>query len=70
MRRVNVEAGDTVYEGHVLAVVEESEEDIAAEVAEEQIDLDEVRGDLRRVLDRHEMVLDHVRPEAVARREK
>jgi acetyl/propionyl-CoA carboxylase alpha subunit/acetyl-CoA carboxylase carboxyltransferase component len=68
VRRIAVAVGDTLYQGHPLVFVEESaiEGDDAA--AGEEVDLDEIRPDLREVLDRHERTLDAARPEAVARR--
>ena len=70
VRQLAVAAGDTVFEGHPLAFIEEAE--VAAEAAEtsEQVDLDYVRPDLAEVQERHAVGLDAARPDAVARRRK
>jgi acetyl/propionyl-CoA carboxylase alpha subunit/acetyl-CoA carboxylase carboxyltransferase component len=70
VRLLNVAAGDTVYEGHVLAFLEAHDDGGAGAVEEEAVDLDEIRPDLAEVLDRHARTLDAARPEAVARRRK
>jgi acetyl/propionyl-CoA carboxylase alpha subunit/acetyl-CoA carboxylase carboxyltransferase component len=70
VRALNVAAGDTVFEGHPLAFIEETEVEGAAGSAEAKIDLDEIRPDLAEVLDRHRRTLDEARPDAVARRRK
>ena len=70
IRQITVEAGDTVFENHPLAYIEDVE--IAGEgaIAAEDIDLDVIRPDLAEVLDRHRRTLDEARPESVARRRK
>ncbi|MBK9178014.1 MAG: carbamoyl-phosphate synthase large subunit [Acidimicrobiales bacterium] len=70
VRHLLVAAGDTVAEGHPLAVIEPA--DVAApDVAPgEELDLDEERADLAEVLDRHARTLDAARPDAVARRRR
>ena len=70
VRLVNVAAGDTVYEGHPLAFIEESEIAVGGSVEVEAVDLDFIRPDLAEVMARHEKTLDAARPEAVARRRK
>ena len=70
VRQVTVALGDTVYEDHPLAFVEEAEVASAAGDEEEAIDLDFIRPDLAEVLERHRVTLDDARPEAVARRRK
>jgi acetyl/propionyl-CoA carboxylase alpha subunit len=68
--RLAVAVGDAVFEGHVLAVIEES---AVAAVADEQagaVDLDAIRPDLAEVRERHAIGLDSARPDAVARRRK
>ena len=70
MRLVNVTAGDTVYEDHPLAFIEESEIEGGGAVEAETIDLDFIRPDLAEVLARHDKTLDAARPDAVARRRK
>src|SRR5207244_9714775 len=70
VRRVEVMQGDAVFEGHPLALVEETE--VKTTVADEAqtVDLDYVRSDLAEVYQRHEIGLDAARPEAVERRRK
>jgi acetyl/propionyl-CoA carboxylase alpha subunit/acetyl-CoA carboxylase carboxyltransferase component len=70
VREFTVAVGDTVFEGHPLAFIEEA--DIGAAGGDEtaQIDLDEIRPDLKLILDRHAKTLDGARPDAVARRRK
>ncbi|MEE8337469.1 MAG: carboxyl transferase domain-containing protein, partial [Dehalococcoidia bacterium] len=70
VRRLMVNVGDTIYEGHPLAYIEEAEVAAAGDDAAEEVDLDEIRPDLREVLDRQNMRLDEYRPDAVARRVK
>jgi acetyl/propionyl-CoA carboxylase alpha subunit/acetyl-CoA carboxylase carboxyltransferase component len=67
---LTVAPGDTVFEGHRLAFIQEADigVDIAAETAE--IDLDHIRPDLAEVLDRQARTRDAARPDAVARRRK
>ncbi|RYG04635.1 MAG: ATP-grasp domain-containing protein [Caulobacteraceae bacterium] len=70
VRQIAVAEGDTVFEEHPLAFIEEA--DVAGGVVaqEEEIHLDHIRPDLAEVLDRHERTLDAARPEATARRRK
>jgi pyruvate/2-oxoglutarate dehydrogenase complex dihydrolipoamide acyltransferase (E2) component len=70
IRQVSVEVGDTVFDDHPLAFIEETGIEGGDEVAAEAIDLDFIRPDLAEVLDRHRRTLDEARPEAVARRRK
>ncbi|MBP6545582.1 MAG: carbamoyl-phosphate synthase large subunit [Phenylobacterium sp.] len=70
VREITVEAGDTVFEDHPLAFIEEAEVVGGGGEAEEVIDLDHIRPDLAEVLERHRLTLDEARPEAVARRRK
>ncbi|MDP6607125.1 MAG: carboxyl transferase domain-containing protein [Dehalococcoidia bacterium] len=69
VRRIGIAAGDTIFEGHPLLFIEEAEVKGSDEGAAEEFDLDEIRPDLREVLDRQVMRLDEKRPTAVARRE-
>ena len=62
--------GDTVYEGHVLALIEEDPEIGSAADDVADVDLDFVRPDLAEVHARHEVTLDAARPDAVAKRRK
>ncbi len=69
VRSIAVAVGDTLYEGHVLAFIEEAEVEASDDAASASVDLDEIRPDLREVLDRQSTRLDSMRPAAVARRE-
>lgn len=66
--RVEVQPGETVYEGHTLLFItpHDALEDGAA--GEEEVDLSRVRPDLQALFDRRERTLDAARPAAVARR--
>ncbi|MXX61354.1 MAG: carbamoyl-phosphate synthase large subunit [Holophagales bacterium] len=68
LRDLRAAVGDAVWEGHVLALIEEG--DVAAATGDEEgeIDLDAVRPDLAEVLKRHAVTLDDARPEAVRKR--
>ncbi len=68
VRAIAVAVGDTIYDGAPLLFVEEA--DIATGEAEEvaKIDLDEIRPDLREVLDRRFLHSDAGRAKATARR--
>src|SRR2546428_837983 len=68
VRALHVSAGDTVYEGHALLVLEESAVEPAAAEQVGQTDLAHVRPDLAEVHRRHSMTLDAARPDAVERR--
>lgn len=68
LRDLRAAAGDAVWEGHVLALVEEGDVAAAAGDEEGEIDLDAVRPDLAEVLERHAVTLDDARPEAVRKR--
>jgi len=70
VRQITVEAGDTVFEDHPLAFLEEAEIEGGAGGEEEVVDLDFIRPDLAEVLERHRLTLDPARPDAVARRRK
>jgi len=68
VRRIAVTAGDTLYQGHPLLFIEASEVAGGESLADEDVDLDEIRLDLSEVLDRHHRALDEARPDTVARR--
>ena len=70
LREVTVAQGDTVYEGHPLAVIEEQEIDGVSGEGESDVDLEYIRPDLAEVHARHEATLDAARPDAVAKRRK
>ncbi len=66
---VAVEVGATVMPGDPLVLVEARAEAERSEVASAApVDLDDVRDDLAEVVERHDIGLDHRRPDAVARR--
>jgi acetyl-CoA carboxylase carboxyltransferase component len=68
VRRIAVAAGDTLFQGTPLLYIEEAEVEGAESAADEHVDLDAIRPDLKEVLDRHARTLDPARPAAVARR--
>lgn len=70
VREVTVGVGDTVYEGHALAYIEERELATLSSNFGEETDLDHVRPDLAEVHARHAVTLDAARPDAVAKRRK
>ncbi|MBM3647178.1 MAG: biotin/lipoyl-binding protein [Alphaproteobacteria bacterium] len=70
VRRIAVEVGETIYEGHALMFVEEADVEVKSAAAEEAIDLDHVRPDLAEYFERRALTLDERRPDAVARRRK
>ena len=66
---VAVEVGQTVMPGDALLLIEPGEGAVASDAAaDSSIDLDHVRADLAEAIERHDVGLDHRRPEAVARR--
>ena len=68
VRVFTVAAGDTVFDQHPLAFIEERS-DLGGGVRQEQaIDPDYIRPDLKEVLDRRARALDAGRPKAVAKR--
>src|SRR5437660_2903270 len=68
VRTLGVGAGDTVYEGHPLVVLDESAVETTAAATAGPVDLDHVRADLAEVQRRHERTEDAARPDAVERR--
>ena len=70
VRQITVAKGDSIFEGHPLAFVEEADVGVAASAESQEIDLDHIRDDLKEVQERHALGLDTFRPEAVARRRK
>jgi acetyl/propionyl-CoA carboxylase alpha subunit/acetyl-CoA carboxylase carboxyltransferase component len=67
---IPVGVSDLVQEGDPVAFIEPSDEIVSVVQAGSETDLDEIRPDLAEVVERHQVVLDHRRPEAVARRRK
>jgi acetyl/propionyl-CoA carboxylase alpha subunit len=70
VRQLVVTKGDTIFEGHPLAFIEETAVEATEAEKTEQVDLDFIRPDLAEVYQRHAVTLDAARPEAVARRRK
>jgi acetyl/propionyl-CoA carboxylase alpha subunit/acetyl-CoA carboxylase carboxyltransferase component len=68
VRRIAVAAGDVLYQGSPLLYIEPAEVEAGAGDAEEEVDLDEIRPDLARIVERRAYTLDENRPSAVARR--
>jgi acetyl/propionyl-CoA carboxylase alpha subunit/acetyl-CoA carboxylase carboxyltransferase component len=62
--------GDTVPEGHMLALIEPGAEQTGATEQDREIDLDHIRPDLAEVYARHAYGLDAQRPDAVEKRHK
>src|SRR3954466_5906552 len=66
---IPISVGDTVMPGDALVLVEaRAGIDPPDVVATAAVDLEHVRADLAEVLERHDVGLDHRRPDAVARR--
>ena len=68
LRDLRAAVGDAVWEGHVLALIEERDVEVSGDELETEIDLDAVRPDLADVLERHRVTLDEARPDAVRKR--
>ena len=68
VREVLVQTGDIVMEGRPLLYLEEAEVEGVEGSAEEDYDLDTIRPDLQRILDRLDTTYDHSREWAVERR--
>ena len=68
VHELRVAAGDLVDDGQVLVVLEALDASDADDAAAQAIDLDTIRPDLQRVIDRAAYTLDANRPEAVKRR--
>lgn len=65
---VRVHTGDYLREGQVLVLLEPVDVGSVDTVQRAEADLDAIRPDLRRVLDRHALTLDAARPQAVDKR--
>lgn len=70
VRKKAASANDTVFEGAPLLFIEERDVGASELSAQEKVDLDYIRPDLAEVIERHEIGLDHRRPDAVDRRRK
>ncbi|UCF24597.1 MAG: ATP-grasp domain-containing protein, partial [Ralstonia sp.] len=68
--QVCAQPGATVREGQPLVVLRPSDAQHDTTAADDEVDLDHIRPDLRAVIDRHAFGLDENRPDAVARRRK
>jgi acetyl-CoA carboxylase carboxyltransferase component len=70
IRGIAVSVGDAVWEGHTLAVIEESDVDLSDDDSGEAENLDDIRQDVAEVIGRHEITLDAARPDAVEKRRR
>ena len=70
IRSVGVSTGETVFEDHVLATIDEHDVADAGGAKADAVDLDRIRPDLEEVHVRQAITLDAQRPDAVARRRK
>ena len=68
VRRITMAAGDVVRESYPIVFVEEAEVSGEGASAAEEIDPDHIRDDQRQLYERHALVLDENRPEAVEKR--
>ncbi len=66
--QVRAQKGNQAVEGEILVVLEQSSEGSDTQQTVETIDLTSIRPDLQAVLDRHSVLYDEARPEAVAKR--
>ena len=62
--------GSTVNEGQALVYLEPAEVDAGNIETEETVDLQHIRADLAEVFERHDLLTDERRPDAVAKRRK
>lgn len=70
VRALAVEPGASLFEGAALLFLEPAEVDGLDVASEESLDLDHIRADLAEVLERHALIRDERRPEAVAKRRR
>ena len=70
VREVRGRKGDTLYKDDPILFVEPAEVGVAAEAAEQYVDLDAIRADLAELRERQAFGLDENRPDAVAKRRK
>src|SRR3546814_427283 len=70
VRSIGVSVGDAVFAGHELVELVPAEVAASAGLAEDDVDLDEIRPDLAEVIERHAFGLDENRPDAVERRRR
>ena len=70
VRALAAQPGDTLAEGQTLLFIEPAEVDGSDQHDEQSLDLAHIRADLAEVLERHTLLTDARRPEAVAKRRK
>ncbi len=70
VRGVTMAAGDVVREGYPIVFIEPADIAGGAIAADDAMDPDHIRDDLRESYERHALTLDENRPDAVARRQK
>ena len=70
VRKVDVEVGNVIQEGHPLVFVEAADVDIEGSDVSEELDLDHIRGDLQETIERRKWIYDENRPKAMERRER
>ncbi len=70
IEKLFVEVGETVLEGQEIISLVPKEISQTGNEAESEIDLDHIRDDLAEVKERHDIGLDHRRPDAVAKRRR
>lgn len=70
VRALAAQPGDTLAEGQTLLFIEPAEVDGGAQHDEQSLDLAHIRADLAEVLERHALLTDARRPEALAKRRK
>ena len=68
VRRVSVEIGNVIQEGHPLVFVEASDVDVVGLDESEDLDLDHIRDDLHQIHERRKWIYDENRPKALERR--
>ena len=67
VQEITVSVGDIIWEGHPLVFIELADVGPALDDGSGDIDLDYIRPDLQHNIDLHEALLDHNRPEPVAK---
>ena len=70
VEKLLVEVGETILEGQELISLVPKDISQTGKEAETELDLDHIRDDLAEVKERHDIGLDHRRPDAVAKRRR
>lgn len=70
VRRIAVAVGDTIFEGHPIAFIEAADVADLVDDGDVEIDLDAVRPDVAMIIERHQILMDDARPDAVAKRRR